>query len=169
MTIGSESNYISFSSRKLFMWMVVIVAVLATLHFLPESLAGYKFNLDKEGNVPTWYSTILLYSVAICALLIYFSYDISYKSNYSLRYFWLGFSLCYGFLSFDEGAHIHEMINIFTVHPIDVSFLVAMANLSGSKYHMSRCRHPQISHGECVYIAFLRTFSPYPLDPFATV
>ena len=53
--------------RRLFIILLSGVCLLVVLHFLSRSLLipiHERFNLNEEANFPTWYSTILLFSVA---------------------------------------------------------------------------------------------------------
>ncbi len=86
------------------------------MHLIPETLSWTihsRFNLDNEGNVPTWFSSTLLYSVSVCSVLIYFSNNRSENPNGKTleEYFWFLFSSVYCFLSLDEAASVHEIID----------------------------------------------------------
>jgi len=87
-----------------------------------------RFDLDQEANIPTWYSTVLLFSISQLSLIIYII-GRKIRLNASLRSFWLGFSAVYCFLSLDEAARLHSMITfgvnvkwIFVYAPLGALF-----------------------------------------------
>lgn len=103
----------AFTIRNLFLLLVFFVLLLLAMYFFPESLSWTihnRFDLDSEANIPTWFSTVLLFCVSLTSLVIYiFGRDIA---NYaSLQSFWLVFSAVYCFLSMDEAARIHEILD----------------------------------------------------------
>jgi len=99
--------------RNLFLLLLFFVLILLAMCFFPESLSWTihnRFDLDSEANIPTWFSTVLLFCVSLTSLVIYiFGRDIeNYASWHS---FWLGFSAVYCFLSLDEAARLHEILD----------------------------------------------------------
>ena len=81
---------------------------------LPEFIVA-RFNINGEANIPTWYSTILLFSVSAASLLIYGLSLRLPKNGQRLRAFWLGFGSVYAFFSLDEAAMIHEIFDRLTL------------------------------------------------------
>ena len=87
-------------------------------------------DLDAEANIPTWFSTILLFCVSLTSLFIYiFGRNIEILA--SGQSFWLGFSAVYCFLSLDEAARIHEIFDtslrlkwIFIYAPVGAIFFL---------------------------------------------
>ena len=73
-----------------------------------------KFNLNTEGNIPTWYSTILLFSVSAVSFFIYQITNLKPGSNKINYGFWLTVSFTFLFLSLDEASQIHELIDQHT-------------------------------------------------------
>lgn len=67
------------------------------------------FNLNHERNVPTWFSTVLLYSISITSFFLFKIKNIQLTE----RHFWIGFSIAFGFLSLDEAACLHEKLDFF--------------------------------------------------------
>lgn len=67
------------------------------------------FNVNREGNIPTWYSTLLLLACLLCFTAIAFV-----KRTQGDRYtrHWVGLALVFLYLSLDEGAAIHEKLTI---------------------------------------------------------
>jgi len=93
-----------------------------------------RFDINKEANIPTWFSTILLFSVSVTSLLIYCLNFRLPKKNFFQGVFWLIFGGMYCFLSIDEAAMIHEIIDqttsvkwIFVYAPIVGSFFLMCA------------------------------------------
>jgi hypothetical protein len=96
--------------RRLFLLLVSIVFFLVLMHFFPEKLSSTihnRFDLDAEANIPTWYSTVLLFAVFLSSLGIY----ILNNDHLYFRKFWLVFSCVYCYLSIDEAARLHEIID----------------------------------------------------------
>lgn len=96
--------------RKIFFSLLSIELVLIIMHCFPEKLSWIihnRFDLNAEANIPTWYSTELLFTISLSSFLIY-------KLNYDRRQprtFWLVFSCAYGYFSLDEAARLHEVID----------------------------------------------------------
>jgi hypothetical protein len=65
--------------------------------FVPE------FNLDREMNVPTWFSAVCF---LVAALLLW---QLSGIDSKGARKYWRGLSIVFVYLSLDESAAIHEM------------------------------------------------------------
>ncbi|MGY2128320.1 hypothetical protein [Blastococcus sp. SYSU DS0617] len=62
-------------------------------------------NADGEGNVTTWFSTVLLFSIALVCLGVGM---LLRARSAPLRRYWLGLALVFGYLSVDELAWLHE-------------------------------------------------------------
>lgn len=114
------------SIRRLFRALLLVVLVLAGLHFFPRKLSATlddRFNLDAEANIPTWYSTVLLFSVSVSSLL---AYGLTHRGAGQRRFersFWLVLGIAYCFLSLDEAARLHEIID--TATPVKWIYLYA--------------------------------------------
>ena len=78
-----------------------------------------EFSLDKEANVPSWFSSALLLTAAAVLALVALD-ALARKAPWGRH--WAGLSLVYVVLSLDETAEIHERIG---------SWLRAHLNLSG--------------------------------------
>lgn len=70
-----------------------------------------RVGLDFEQNIPTWYSTLLLFVIAVTAFLTYRLGPAPAESNRFGRWFWAGFAAVFTFLSADEAASLHEMLD----------------------------------------------------------
>jgi len=126
----------SIPIRRVFIGLLVPVAVLSVMDFFPGSLnktIDNRFDLNGEANIPTWYSTVLLISVSLSALGIYLSGGLPSDAKGRRRAsFWLGLSTMYGFFSLDEAARLHEILDettsikwVYVYAPFAVAFLTA--------------------------------------------
>jgi len=108
--------------------MLSIIAVLAVMHITQLSLFLYindsdvfdwirMLDFDEEGNLPSLYSSL---AIAFCALLLWIITK-SEKTEGRAYWHWLGLSLIFVYLAFDEGFAIHEEIGDFTEDYIDAS------------------------------------------------
>jgi len=101
--------------------------------FLPQrwcSSLETIFDLDQEANIPTWFSTLLLFSVAISSFIVH-NLGWKIKNGTSWSYFWFGFGIVFCFLSLDEASGLHEMITsglnikwIWIYAPLGVLFFI---------------------------------------------
>ncbi len=104
------------SSRKLLFILIGIIIVLLILNaitFFNFEYGTYffkKFNFDKEKNIPSIFSSLLLLGAS--ATLLYVSFKpLTFKIS---KIFWRSLSFIFLFLSFDELLRIHEKIGKFT-------------------------------------------------------
>jgi len=120
---------VNFSRRKIIQFLAIIALILILIHII--ILAIYfdianpdkfdfvpMFDLDMEDNLPTLFSTLLMF---ISAFLFYGLSKISIKEKKTDRPFWLGLSLIFTFLAFDENLQIHESIGDLTEQFIHTS------------------------------------------------
>lgn len=63
------------------------------------------FNLDKEGNVPAWYSLMKLFAIALC---LYFYGRLTLPKDKLAGWLILAGAVLFAYLSLDEGAELHE-------------------------------------------------------------
>ena len=108
---------VSITPEKItrFFFLVTLSLLIATLFLivfkynrgsdtLMFKILNKLFNLDREGNIPTFFSSLLLLTAS---LLLLFIYKVStHQANY-----WLFLSLLFLFLSIDESVQIHEIFN----------------------------------------------------------
>ncbi len=73
------------------------------------------FSVNLEESIPTWYSTLLLFSSAV---LLAFIAAIKRKHKEPYAAHWIGLSILFLYLSMDEGAAIHEIF----VDPLQAAF-----------------------------------------------
>jgi hypothetical protein len=117
--------------RKVFWLLLGVGLFLMVMHFFPASISEVisdRFDMNVEANVPTWFASMLLFSVALCAFCIH-----SLSEDRLSRWFWLVFSLGYLYLSVDEDSRIHELINsigvlwVYVLAPFALAFFVMCA------------------------------------------
>jgi len=82
-----------------------------------------QLSLAEEANIPTWYSSLVLTSCALCLAIIGFSKP---KNGDGSRRHWLILSMIFLYISMDETSVIHEM----TIQPVREAF-----DLGGAFYY----------------------------------
>lgn len=113
---------IKISPRKIFLWCLFIICLLALASILANLLLFIRLenvwlaevreslirllDVDKEANLPTWFSSLLLAVSAMLALYIGTDHLTRQKS---FAKHWLGLAVFLFYLSLDETAIIHEM------------------------------------------------------------
>jgi hypothetical protein len=110
------------------------------------------FHLNRERNLPTWFSSIQLFFVAYCSIIVANKeyllkiQDIVIKS----QMVWYIIATGFAFLSLDELTEIHEMIKkrgrtpVWVVLYAPVAFLIAL--YSGYEALRRRHLHPQLPY-----------------------
>jgi hypothetical protein len=87
---------------------LVIVAIYVVTALSPSpSQLGVLFNLDEEGNVPSWFSSMQLFTIGVI-LLVASSSPLRVRDR--LRSFIMLLGAVFVFLSADEAAAIHEKV-----------------------------------------------------------
>ena len=77
---------------------------------LPPSIES-RVQLNGEANIPTWFSTVLLFSVAATSLANHWLGAEPAGRNVVRRLFWLAFGIVFVYVSLDEAARFHELID----------------------------------------------------------
>jgi hypothetical protein len=98
--------------KRLLYSLLFVVFLLAIAHIVSPSISPTfreKFDLDQEGNVPTWFSTILLFWIALNSYRIFKSNTQVQNTVRLSQIFWGSMSAAFLFLSLDEGAQLHEL------------------------------------------------------------
>jgi hypothetical protein len=95
-------------SVVLFLVSADIAGQVSTYFFGHERLLGFVklFDLNREGNIPSWYSSITL---LLCAFLL--ANIASLKKGFPYSSHWKALSLIFVYLSVDESAELHEKWN----------------------------------------------------------
>lgn len=104
--------------RKVFWSLLAGSLLLAAAHLWvslvpPVSPTGFRydalisaFNLENEANLPNWYATILLFSIALASLVIFYLR----RGGSKWAVFWLGFAVIFLLLSLEEAAQLREVL-----------------------------------------------------------
>ncbi len=108
--------------KKLFIVLFSILILIFSIHTLIVYLSVYhiaeidlfiatRFDINREGNIPTWYSSFLLLFVSFSAFTI--SFLTKRLDNFTSKsvLFWRIVSAVYLFISFDEVSQIHELFD----------------------------------------------------------
>jgi hypothetical protein len=112
--------YIPIHIKRFMMILIAALVLLGICHltsiilrFMPQyiDIQGVTafiqwFDLDTEGNIPTWYSSTLLLLCSGLMFLIANLQDVTSQQRY-----WLGLAIVFLILSLDEAAAIHEHLN----------------------------------------------------------
>ncbi len=116
-TKGGAFKY-EILTRSVLKWLLTITLILNGISFLGsgiEFLLGIKqttplvhlFHVEEEGNIPTYYSALLLLSSAILLAIISHFTHVQNKPYFK---HWLILSVIFFYLSVDDAAAIHELI-----------------------------------------------------------
>jgi hypothetical protein len=122
----NQNSVITINPKKILAFLILLIAVLVTLSIYGQNIRYYgvadirgpwheflidqliqNFYLDAEGNITTYINALLLFIPALLLLLISL-WKFSVKNKY--QYHWLGLSLAFLFLSFDEMTVLHESL-----------------------------------------------------------
>lgn len=107
---------VSFEPSKMALLLVGIICALLAANVATFGLAaifGFEelsaplrlIRLDKEQNLPTFYSSVLLLSSSLLLMTIWYKAKLTQDSQ---RNYWLGLALIFMFLAIDEFVKIHE-------------------------------------------------------------
>ena len=125
-----HSSYLStLRTFRTYLGVLLLVALfLGVLHYLFSDLrAGrvYWFHLDKERNIPTWFSGLLLFFLA-CASVVAFYWEQKLHREgppyFRLPVLWLGISFAALLGSLDEITILHENLYWEEVRQFSVKF-----------------------------------------------
>jgi hypothetical protein len=110
---------LTLSPRRILWLFVFIITVLVLMHLTTQGLKYFfghdtllglthQFDLDRENNIPTWYSSS---SLLLCSALLALIWHRSRQAGTSYAVHWLVLSLIFLLLSLDEAASFHEMVS----------------------------------------------------------
>ena len=119
MDMSNSSKYYSVleTTKSLIIILITIVALLGLFHYAFADLKTggvYWFNLDKERNLPTWFSGMLFFFFGCSAIAAFFWEKKQNQNNSSLfrlPVLWLGVAMVGFAMSLDEITILHE--NLF--------------------------------------------------------
>jgi hypothetical protein len=108
---------ITLSPRNIVVLLFSIIASLIVLYLLTQALMHFgghptlrgarQFDLGEENNVPTWYSASAL---LFCSLLLALIWKASRHAGERYAVYWLILSILFLYLSLDEAASFHELM-----------------------------------------------------------
>jgi hypothetical protein len=155
---GDTGAKVAITPRLVLKPIVAAIVVLNVLNAIAVFLYHHRhhhggrffstFSLDKEANVPSWFSSALLLSAA--ALLALVALDARARRDRWGRH-WAGLSLVYVVLSLDETAEIHERIG---------SWLRAHLDLHGPLHYAGII--PALALAVLVGVAYVRFLRALP-------
>ncbi len=110
------------NKKKIVTSLSIFALLLITIHIVilciyyyvgdPEKFDFVQmFDLDMEANIPTVFSSLILALSALCFYLLGLYAE---NTNHADKPYWFGLGAIFLFLSFDEGATIHEAIGDYT-------------------------------------------------------
>ena len=117
---------------SLAMAALVIASTLARLTMAeiePGSYRGIveilqRFDLDHEHNIPTWFSSQLLF---LCSLVLALIGGVHRKRREAFAFHWLALSAIFIYLSLDEAANLHEILIVPIRRRLDLHGLLYFA------------------------------------------
>jgi len=112
--ISTIIKFLSIFTLSLIAIHVIILIIYFTINNPKEFDFVRMFDLDMERNIPTLFSSLLF---SISSLLFYL---LSKSQKEKYRY-WIGLSIVFIFLAFDESAKIHEQLGDYTENFIDAT------------------------------------------------
>ncbi|MES2848864.1 MAG: multidrug transporter [Bacteroidota bacterium] len=117
---NTDTQLIPFSPRAITRVLVCCIALLALAHiaaFIEDYVRhAYSrtakniikwFDFNRESNVPTWFSLVILTLAALLFFIIY-----TQKKNNKIKgaHYWLTLGFIFIFLSIDESVQVHEEV-----------------------------------------------------------
>jgi hypothetical protein len=108
--------------RKIFWSLMAVSALLATAHLWvtlapPTSPTGFRYDafisafiLEGEANIPNWFSTVLLFTVALASLVIQRLRRAARGAKPRWNFFWPIFAVTFLVLSLEEAARMREVL-----------------------------------------------------------
>ena len=112
-------NRLNISAKKVFIWLLAILAILLALHIVGQYLwhiVGWthlsiyvdRFNMNEEISAPTWFATILLLASSV---LLWMTGTAEALTKQASAKYWKSLAIIFLFLSIDESASIHEVLS----------------------------------------------------------
>ncbi|MBN1512292.1 MAG: hypothetical protein JXB13_09780 [Phycisphaerae bacterium] len=120
------------SAERVFAALAVTDLLLVVLHIT----TGWGFvNLDREANLPAWYSSIKLLATAVLCALIFAAErgKAAAERHFRLTPLWLAVGGVFLFLSVDELASLHEGVARFVMREFPFGLDLREAVLAGDR------------------------------------
>ena len=119
---------LTISATSVFNILKYIITFLVLAHIVQITIYHLHYidyikflDLDIENNLPSFYSTM---AIELCALILFFIYINKNQQQDRERKHWLGLTIIFAFLGFDEMAQIHEEFSDIFDMLIDASGLL---------------------------------------------
>jgi hypothetical protein len=108
--------------RKILWSLLAVTALLAAAHLWvtlspPISPTGFRydalisvFNVENEANIPNWFSTVLLFTVALASLVIQRLRRAASEAKPRWNFFWPVFAVTFLVLSLEEAAGLRSVL-----------------------------------------------------------
>ena len=111
ITLEPKKIAIAFFSIVVFLTVVNIIGLFFTYYLGHSHVFGLVqlFDLDKESNIPTLYSSIALFFCSVLLSIIAISRRKSGDTDYP---YWFGLAIIFIFLSIDESVCLHERLTV---------------------------------------------------------
>ena len=128
----TTTNSHTYDSARRTLWLGVgilfaLAVVLGVLHLLYSDFRGarvYWFNLDKERNLPTWFSGMLFFLFGCTAMAAYYWEERRNRegARFRLPILWLGVAVVGFWMSLDEITILHENLYWREVRHVSAEF-----------------------------------------------
>jgi len=112
--MATQRLLLAREARRLLLWLIVFESFLVSI-FAADALLGHpvrvihrQFDLDNEGNIPAWFSSVQLFVLGLVFLL---KGRLSEPDRRPLRSFFYIVGAAFLFLSMDESITLHETIS----------------------------------------------------------
>jgi hypothetical protein len=110
---------LNFSTRKTTVTLLIVVLLLTFASLLGQfskhvlghdHLRGFVplFNVNTEGNVPTWYTS---FAILVCAVLLFVIARARKTEGDRYAIYWMILALIFLYISVDEGAGVHDALD----------------------------------------------------------
>ncbi len=120
---------LSLKQNKLIKWLIYTQVFIILMHLLTQAISIYTghdvlmgiiplFNLNAEANIPTFYSSLLLFFASILLFILGSAYK-----NIDRWYtkYWYFLATIFLFLTIDEFSSLHERLGEFTKQALNTS------------------------------------------------
>ncbi len=121
MEITSKPKKIIFILGAIICFLILanVIGMIARFSFgIETSYLIELFNLNKENNIPTYFSSLMLLACSATLGIIAFLENRQGKRNY---YYWIALAFIFLFLSIDESVQIHERVGAWVHDTLQTS------------------------------------------------
>ena len=118
-------------NKKILVSILILDSVIVLLHILFGKVSDF-YNLDKEYNLPSFYSALKLILIGVVSFVIFsFTKKNLFRKKWQEIYSWVAFGLLFIYLGFDEFFTIHEK----TIDYLKPSLLMNLDWFSNSVFY----------------------------------